>query len=100
MAAHELNSGRFAIPGVPVFMYHDVCAGAAAGERYRLSLAMFREQLEFLREQGFAVEDLAGAGGKARAAAAWCSPLTMVSRVITSACFRPCSSGDSRQHSS
>jgi peptidoglycan/xylan/chitin deacetylase (PgdA/CDA1 family) len=63
MAAHKLNSGRFAIPGVPVFMYHDVCASAAAGDRYRLPFAMFSEQLAFLREQGFAVEDLDGLAG-------------------------------------
>ena len=63
MAAHKLISRRFAIPGVPVFMYHDVCATAAAGNRYRLPLAMFSEQLAFLREQGFAVEALDALAG-------------------------------------
>lgn len=58
MAAHELISKRFAIPGVPVFVYHDVYAGATRNDRYALSYARFREQLLFLRDSRFAVNDL------------------------------------------
>jgi peptidoglycan/xylan/chitin deacetylase (PgdA/CDA1 family) len=63
MAAHELISPRFAIPGVPVFMYHDVCGDSESGDRYAVPLAMFREHLSFLCEQGFAVEDLPALAG-------------------------------------
>jgi peptidoglycan/xylan/chitin deacetylase (PgdA/CDA1 family) len=58
MAAHELIGSRLAIRGVPVFMYHDVCADSESGDRYAVPLAMFREHLSLLREQGFGVEDL------------------------------------------
>jgi peptidoglycan/xylan/chitin deacetylase (PgdA/CDA1 family) len=65
MAAHELISARIAIAGVPVFMYHDVCAGSTAGDRYTLPLRRFAEQLSFLCAQGFAVEDLPALAGSA-----------------------------------
>ncbi len=67
MAAHELSFPRFAMPGVPVFMYHDVCASPTAGDRYTLPVAMFGEHLSFLREQGFAVEDLPAQAGNSSA---------------------------------
>lgn len=66
MAAHELMLSRFAIPGVPVFMYHDICPGPASVDRYTLPLPMLREHLAFLRSQKFSVENLptpAGAAG-------------------------------------
>jgi len=63
MAAHELIFPRFVIPGVPVFMYHDVCTRAALNNRYELSIARFREQLSFLREYGFAVNNLPALAG-------------------------------------
>ncbi len=58
MAARELISSRFAVPGVPVFMYHDVCAGPDSEDRYTLPLARFCEHLSFLRGHGFAVKNL------------------------------------------
>jgi peptidoglycan/xylan/chitin deacetylase (PgdA/CDA1 family) len=68
VAAHELISPRFAIPGVPVFMYHDVSASSALENRYTLPLARFREHLSFLCGHGFAVKDLpalaGGCGGR------------------------------------
>ncbi|MGA3127605.1 MAG: polysaccharide deacetylase family protein [Candidatus Korobacteraceae bacterium] len=68
MAAHELTFPRFAIPGVPVFMYHDVSAGSTLENRYTLPLAGFREHLSFLCGHGFAVKDLpalaGGCGGR------------------------------------
>jgi peptidoglycan/xylan/chitin deacetylase (PgdA/CDA1 family) len=63
MAAHQLTSPRFAIPGVPVFMYHDLCAARASDERYTTPLPVFTEHLSFLREQQFAVRDLAALNG-------------------------------------
>jgi len=58
MAAHQLTSSRFAIRGVPVFMYHDLCAASASDERYTTPLPVFKEHLSFLREQEFDVQDL------------------------------------------
>jgi peptidoglycan/xylan/chitin deacetylase (PgdA/CDA1 family) len=58
MAAHELISPRFRIPGVPVFMYHNICADSDSGDRYAVPRAMFCEHLSLLGEQGFGVEDL------------------------------------------
>jgi len=65
MAAHELVVSRFTIPGVPVFMYHDVCAGPSSDDRYTLPLPMLREQLSFLRDQKFSVENLPTPAGAA-----------------------------------
>ena len=59
MAAHELISSLSAVSGVPVFMYHDVCAGPATKDRY--TTCPWRDSaniLSFLSEHGFAVEDL------------------------------------------
>ncbi len=58
MAANHLISSRFAVRGVPVFMYHDVCAAPRSDDRYTTPLPVFRKHLGFLREQGFAVEQL------------------------------------------
>jgi peptidoglycan/xylan/chitin deacetylase (PgdA/CDA1 family) len=58
MAAHQLTSPRFAISGVPVFMYHDLCAARASDERYTTALPVFSQHLSFLREQQFAARDL------------------------------------------
>jgi len=63
MAAHELIGSRLAIRGVPVFMYHDVCADSVSGDRYAVTLARFCEHLSLLREQAFAVQDLPGLAG-------------------------------------
>jgi peptidoglycan/xylan/chitin deacetylase (PgdA/CDA1 family) len=58
VAAHELIFPRFAVPGIPVFMYHDICAGSASEDRYTLPLARFSEHLAFLYGNGFAAKDL------------------------------------------
>ncbi len=58
MAAHQLTSPRYAISGVPVFMYHDVCKDSTPEERYTLPLFTFRQHLAYLREQGITVADL------------------------------------------
>ena len=58
MAAYELISSHFALAGVPVFMYHDLCASPKATERYTTPLARFRDHLRFLQEQQFAVRQL------------------------------------------
>jgi peptidoglycan/xylan/chitin deacetylase (PgdA/CDA1 family) len=58
MAAQQLMGSRFAVSGVPVFMYHDLCVSAATEERYTTALPTFREHLAFLREQQFAVRAL------------------------------------------
>jgi peptidoglycan/xylan/chitin deacetylase (PgdA/CDA1 family) len=58
MAAHQLIRARFALQGVPVFMYHDVCAAATTEERYTTPLAVFRQHLALLCEQEFAVIEL------------------------------------------
>jgi peptidoglycan/xylan/chitin deacetylase (PgdA/CDA1 family) len=69
MATHKLISSRSPasglisdlisglISGVPVFLYHDICA-ASTRDRYSLPLVTFREHLSFLSRQNFAVEDL------------------------------------------
>jgi len=62
MATHKLISSRFPvsglISGIPVFLYHDICATSTTRDRYSLPLATFREHLSFLRQQNFAVADL------------------------------------------
>jgi peptidoglycan/xylan/chitin deacetylase (PgdA/CDA1 family) len=60
MAAHKLITPRFAVRGLPVFMYHDLCALPATQARYTTPLTVFREHLAFLREQQFAVMQLSG----------------------------------------
>jgi peptidoglycan/xylan/chitin deacetylase (PgdA/CDA1 family) len=58
MAANKLISSHFAFAGVPVFMYHDLCASPKADERYTTPLPRFRDHLRFLQEQQFAVRQL------------------------------------------
>ncbi len=58
MAAQQLTAPRFAVRGVPVFMYHDLCASPSTNERYTTPLPIFREHLAFLCEQEFAVQRL------------------------------------------
>lgn len=58
MAAHQLIAPRLAVSGVPVFMYHDLCASPVTRERYTTPLPVFREHLAFLREQKFVVRQL------------------------------------------
>ncbi len=54
MAARQLDRPRPALSGVPVFMYHDLCEGAAT-DRYTASLPQLTLHLGFLREAGFTV---------------------------------------------
>jgi peptidoglycan/xylan/chitin deacetylase (PgdA/CDA1 family) len=58
MAAQQLIASRFAVSGVPVFMYHDLCVSPTTEERYTTPLRIFREHLAFLREQQFAVRPI------------------------------------------
>lgn len=58
MAASKLILSHFALAGVPVFMYHDLCASPTADERYTTPLPKFRSHLRFLQEQQFAVRQL------------------------------------------
>jgi peptidoglycan/xylan/chitin deacetylase (PgdA/CDA1 family) len=58
VAALQLTPSRFTIAGIPVFMYHDVCANLITDERYDLPESVFRDHMLFLREQGIAVVDL------------------------------------------
>ena len=54
MAARQLDRPRPALSGVPVFMYHDLCEGAAR-DRYTASLPQLTLHLGYLREAGFTV---------------------------------------------
>ncbi len=59
MAASPLNSRRFLqLSGLPVLLYHDVVVGAPAN-KYAVSVEHFREQLRFIRENGYRVLSLA-----------------------------------------
>ena len=63
MAADKLSHALVALRGIPVFMYHNLCAGAASGDRYTVPLALFQRHLAFLRQQHFTVTDLASLAG-------------------------------------
>ncbi|MDR3764603.1 MAG: polysaccharide deacetylase family protein [Acidobacteriota bacterium] len=58
MATGTVNSTSLTLGGVPVLMYHDICAEAANPERYAVPLPLFHRHLEVLRELHTAVIDL------------------------------------------
>lgn len=58
MAARPLSSSPLALGGVPVLMYHDLCAGPCTTDRYSLPVSMFRRQLALLRERQIAIAGL------------------------------------------
>jgi peptidoglycan/xylan/chitin deacetylase (PgdA/CDA1 family) len=58
MAENELSAFPLRVPGIPVFLYHDVSPRPDSGDRYAVQEANFREHLLHLRTQGFAVAGL------------------------------------------
>src|SRR5690349_8211404 len=53
MAASELRAALRRVPGIPVLLYHGLTANCAVGNKYEISVAKFREQLEQIRAGGW-----------------------------------------------